>query len=341
MNSIDKETFRSVLLNWFQKNARDLPWRKEPTIYKTIISEFMLQQTQVKTVLPYFERWMKRYPDMERLAKADISEVIVLWSGLGYYSRAKNLHSFAQQFIKEHPSSYKELLKYKGIGSYTAAAIASIAYKEAVAVVDGNVVRVLARLENHQDLFKSKDLAIQWAMPLAQSLVDPNYPGDFNEAMMEIGATVCSKQNPHCMSCPLHVFCKAYQAKAVEQCPRFLQPQYTSVEKKRLYISHNGNLLLELSKIGNYSLLELPELTKERQVLLPQLSHLFTGKRSIGTVTYTEKIYRIPKNISPVELLSQPSFKSCKYYEAKNLENLPLSGPHKRWIKKLIQQKLL
>ena len=189
--------FRKRLLRWFSHNARVLPWRENPSLYKTVVSEFMLQQTQVKTVVPYFNRWLERFPDFESLATADVHDVIKLWEGLGYYSRAKNLQFFAKKFINNPAQNFLDLLKFKGVGTYTAAAIASIAFHESVAVVDGNVVRVLARIFNLQTLFPNKDNAVKYVTPLANELIDGQHPGDFNEAMMELGALVCTKNNPH------------------------------------------------------------------------------------------------------------------------------------------------
>jgi A/G-specific DNA glycosylase len=326
--------FRKRLLRWFSQNARILPWREEPSLYKTVVSEFMLQQTQVKTVIPYFNRWLECFPDFESLSIADVRDVIKLWEGLGYYSRAKNLQLFAQKFIKNPAKNFLDLLKFKGVGAYTAAAIASIAFHENVAVVDGNVVRVLARIFNLRTLFPSKDNAVKCVTPLANELIDAQHPGDFNEAMMELGALVCTKNNPKCENCPLKDLCEAFQQGTVDKCPQFIQLERKKCLKKRLWWIKEGCLLLEPSRIGGANALwELPELTPERAACFVLDKLLFVGKRSIGTTTFTEEIYAasVP-NTEPMWL------KQCTYFPLKDVHKISLSGPHKRWIQALLKK---
>ena len=334
MDAKTQALFRKKLLSWFSQNARTLPWREEPSLYKTVVSEFMLQQTQVKTVLPYFNRWLAHFPDFKTLAEGDVRDVIKLWEGLGYYSRAKNLQLFAQNFIKNPAKNFKELLKFKGVGAYTAAAIASIAFRENVAVVDGNVIRVFARIFNLKTVFPSKDNAVKCITPLANELMDTRHPGDFNEAIMELGALVCTKSNPCCDSCPLQDLCEAFQHKTVAQCPQFVPLERKKCIKKRLWTIKNGCLLLERSSIGDANTLwELPELTPKREpgCILDKL--IFTGKRSIGTTTFTEKIYTI--SISNEE---QIALKQCTYFPLNDIHKLSLSGPYKRWIQTILKE---
>jgi A/G-specific adenine glycosylase len=217
-----KSKFRLSLLKWYQKNKRLLPWRRTRDPYAIWISEIMLQQTQVATVIPYFERFLKKFPTPSRLARAKEEEVLALWSGLGYYRRAKLLHrgvkKVQSQFKGRLPQDAEELIKIPGIGPYTAGAIASIAFGMPHPVVDGNVIRVLSRiflLKGH-----AKEIALQkraWA--LAEDLLDPKNPGDFNQAMMELGATTCRPWLPACERCPLQVFCGAYKKDRPEEYP--------------------------------------------------------------------------------------------------------------------------
>lgn len=332
-----KALFRERLLNWFSQNARSLPWREEPCLYKTVVSEFMLQQTQVKTVIPFFKRWLEHFPDFKTLAESNVHDVVKLWEGLGYYSRAKNLQLFAQNFIKNPAKNFSDLIKFKGVGPYTAAAIASIAFHENVAVVDGNVIRVLARIFNLQTLFPSKDNAINCITPLAHQLIDPQRPGDFNEAIMELGALVCTKNSPKCNHCPLKDLCSAFKQGTVDCCPQFVQPERKKSIKKRLWIVINDNLLLEPSLIGGTNTLwELPELTPEREDHLTLGKLIFTGKRSIGTTSFTEKIYA---TINPdTEKISSKVFEQCTYVPVKALHKISLSGPHKRWIQTILNK---
>ena len=195
------------LLAWFDAHKRDLPWRGVGDPYAVWISEVMLQQTRAGSVAPYYRRWMERFPDVGSLADADLEEVLRLWRGLGYYARARNAHRCARQvrdgYGGEFPSSVDRLKALPGIGPYTAAAVASIAFGKAVPAVDGNVRRVVARLFDLPDppLAKVRDLAAE--------LMDTARPGDFNEAMMELGATVCTPRSPSCGACPLAASCRA------------------------------------------------------------------------------------------------------------------------------------
>jgi A/G-specific adenine glycosylase len=214
-------SFQRTLLAWFDRNRRDLPWRRTRDPYRIWISEVMLQQTQVTTVIPYYERFLKRFPNVARLAQADLPEVLSLWSGLGYYARARGLHRAAGEIVQRGgvlPSTARELRELPGFGAYTAGAVASIAFGESVPVVDGNVARVLARYaairEHPQSTAGKKRL---W--DVAGSLVPTKRPGDFNQALMELGALVCVPRNPICLLCPLFSPCAARKKGLVEILP--------------------------------------------------------------------------------------------------------------------------
>ncbi len=204
---------RRALLLWFETHQRPTPWRENPDPYRVWVSEVMLQQTQTATVIPYFERFIARFPTVQALADAPLEEVLRYWEGLGYYSRARNLHRAAQLIAQnggQLPSTPDRLRELPGVGAYTAGAIASIAFQQPAPVVDGNVIRVLARL-----LWLKGDLkthaALQRLWQLAEQLVDPERPGDFNQAMMELGSTVCVPLQPRCSECPVSHLCEAYQ----------------------------------------------------------------------------------------------------------------------------------
>ncbi len=209
---LKRTEIQKTLLRWFAAHGRDLPWRKTRDPYAIWVSEIMLQQTQVRTVVPYYERFLKRFPTVESLARAQLDTILKLWEGLGYYSRARNLHRAAGEIVERFdghfPRTAAELLTLPGIGRYTAGAIASNAFDERAPIVDGNIERVLCRLFRiHGD---SKDSAIQktlWA--IADDLVPANKPGLFNQALMEIGAEVCTPRNPQCGDCPLDRACQA------------------------------------------------------------------------------------------------------------------------------------
>jgi len=227
---------QNALLKWFRANARDLPWRKNRTPYAVWVSEIMLQQTQVATVVPYFNRFMKRFPTVEKLAHAKQDTVLKHWEGLGYYSRGRNLHKAAKLIVSDCggqlPDTVEELQEIPGIGRYTAGAVASIAFNKPAPILDGNVIRVLCRLfcidTNPKDDTTKKQL---WQ--LAETLVHTKHPGDFNEAMMELGAMVCTPQNPSCPICPLRNYCQANKTGRQNELP-FKQkqaplPHYTIV----------------------------------------------------------------------------------------------------------------
>src|SRR5579884_1068160 len=210
--------FRKQLLAWFARHKRDLPWRRTRNPYHVWLSEIMLQQTRVAAVVPYYQR----FPDVQTLARAPEQEVLRLWAGLGYYSRARNLQKAARQIAAEHggqfPRTREEALALAGIGNYTAAAILSIAYGEKLAVLDGNVARVLARLGAIRgDLRK----AGRWSnlQKAAGALLDPATPGDWNQAMMELGATVCTPRAPRCLLCPVGEFCEGRKLGLAEALP--------------------------------------------------------------------------------------------------------------------------
>jgi A/G-specific adenine glycosylase len=211
-----------ALLAWYAQHRRELPWRQSLDPYAVWVSEMMLQQTQVATVIPYFERWMRRFPDVAALARAAESDVLHAWQGLGYYSRARNLQRAAARMVAEHagrvPERVPELLALPGIGPYSAGAISSIAYGHREPLVDGNVIRVLARLfalrgDPNRAPLKSK----LW--DLARSLVPSAAPGDFNQALMELGATLCTPRSPRCGTCPLAAHCQGLRAGLVEILP--------------------------------------------------------------------------------------------------------------------------
>ena len=198
--------FRRRLLSWYDSNRRDLPWRGSQDPYRIWISEVMLQQTRVAAVLAYYQRFLERFPDVAMLAAARPEAVLAAWSGLGYYRRARSLHQAAKIMVEKHgghlPRSLAELRDLPGFGPYTAAAVASIAFGEPVAVVDGNVERVLARL------FAWRQIKRDSAWPAARHLLAAERPGDFNQAMMELGATVCLPAQPQCAICPVFRWCR-------------------------------------------------------------------------------------------------------------------------------------
>lgn len=215
------------LIDWFQKYQRDLPWRRGYDPYQVWISEIMLQQTQVATALPYFERWMQRFPTLRDLAEASEDEVLKHWEGLGYYSRARNLRKAAQQ-VRELPSEKAALLALPGIGPYTAGAILSIAFNQDEPLVDGNVIRVLSRLTK-DEADSRKDTQRFWTQ--AGAVLPTGQARDFNQGLMELGALICTPQSPKCEQCPLESSCEARKAGVQNQLPnRGVAPAKESIQ---------------------------------------------------------------------------------------------------------------
>lgn len=208
---------RRALLAHYDAVRRDLPWRGEEDPYRVWVSEVMLQQTRVDTVIPYYRRWLERFPDVEALAAAEEDDVLLAWQGLGYYRRARGLHAGARVVRERHggtvPSDLAALRALPGVGAYTAGAVASIAFGRVVGAVDGNVRRVLARLADRPRPTPG------WLSAAAQALVDPERPGDWNQALMELGATVCAPRRPRCGACPLSAWCAARAAGTEEARP--------------------------------------------------------------------------------------------------------------------------
>ena len=238
IKGVSKANLSSAIVKHYKKHKRDLPWRQNQDPYRIWVSEIMLQQTQVKTVIPYFNRWVKRFPTVESLAKAKIETVLSFWTGLGYYRRCRFLHEGAQQTVNEHngkiPDTPERLQKIKGIGKYTAGAISSIAFGLPAPIVDGNVERLLSRVFRIEHDVKSKEgQTLLWQ--LAQWLIPPKSASDFNQGMMELGATVCKPKNPDCQRCPLQAYCRAKKHGDIDSFPIKAKRIGTKEKKKIPY----------------------------------------------------------------------------------------------------------
>ncbi len=331
----DFSNFRHSLLAWFKNHGRDLPWRSQPSLYRTVISEYMLQQTQVSTVLPYFERWMKRFPDFEILAEADESDVIKVWEGLGYYSRARNLLKLAKSIQSEGiPRSYRDWLERPGIGPYTAAAISSIAQGEVQPVIDGNVIRVLCRINNDDRPVASATEARRRLLPIASELIDPQAPGIFNEAIMELGATICRKNRPACLLCPVRSHCEASLSGNESNIPVITRKGARQRSTFRLWLVREDALLIHVhpqtaSRLAGIA--ELPELPGK-----PETGRmLMQRKRGISSEVITESIYALDE--------TDPLAKHCirqdstSWVPLDSLDSLSISAPHRRWIRMLVK----
>ncbi len=245
--------FSKTLIQWYLQNDRDLPWRKTKNPYFIWLSEIILQQTRVAQGMPYYLTFVREFPTIFDLAEASETEVLKLWQGLGYYSRARNLHFAAKQVVNEFggtfPDSYDTILQLKGVGDYTASAISSICFHEPHAVVDGNVYRVLARYFNINTPINSTK-GIKEFKALAQELIDINQPGTFNQAIMEFGALHCRPQNPFCNDCPLSNSCLALKHNTIKERP--VKEKKLKIKKRYfnylVLIDGNGNTILRKRK---------------------------------------------------------------------------------------------
>ncbi|MBL8176581.1 MAG: A/G-specific adenine glycosylase [Bryobacterales bacterium] len=302
--------FRNALLTWYRRAKRDLPWRRTGDAYSIWISEIMLQQTRVVAVIPYYERFLNAFPGFASLAQAPEEKLLQLWAGLGYYSRARNLQKAARQMVELGgiPRDYNALRQLAGIGDYTAAAIASIAFDLPHAVLDGNVLRVLARLNN--DPSDIADSATRKRMQgAAQNLLDPKHPGEFNQAMMELGATVCLPRKPQCGACPVRTSCAARLAGRENELPVKLRKMSTVRVDRTLLLVRNGDRVLawrrgeESSQLRGFWELPEPEHLPEAQIVtrVGEFRHSITNHVYRFEVAEA-RIFRKPKSFQYVSL---------------------------------------
>ena len=288
---------RSELLAWYERSRRDLPWRRTQDSYAIWVSEIMLQQTRVAVVIERWKAFLERFPTVQKLAEADEQDVLALWSGLGYYRRARMLHRAAKLLVAEHagemPATSGELRKLPGIGSYTAAAIASIAHGEAIAVVDGNVERVLSRIRGWESHDAVGEAAVRRKVEeLAASLVDPRSPGDFNQSMMELGATVCTPRNPQCLVCPWAGECKTL---GEHRTPK--RAAMTNREMACALVVREGaggaEILLERRADTNTVMPGMWQLPALNAQSVPDRGEVMTARHAIMQVNYTVRVYAV------------------------------------------------
>jgi A/G-specific adenine glycosylase len=301
----------------------------------------MCQQTQISTVIPYFERWMISFPDFQSLAAASEKTILKHWEGLGYYRRAQHLHALAKSLLEiPPPRTAQGWAKLPGIGPYTAAAIASIACGRAVACVDGNVVRILSRIVGEEREFKSSTEAARHFTSLANALMEDDNPGTHNQAMMELGATVCLRKRPLCTICPVRGQCRAGTEGFADELPRIRRVKTVSQTLNRIWIIRRGRILLHRRPDSSNRLANLHELpTVDQTGLKPKKlinGRSITRKRSITRYRITEIIY-FPKSLSEKQR-SKAKKNNCKWIPLKQLDKVTLSGPHRKWVREILKQ---
>lgn len=348
--------FGEVIISWYNKNKRDLPWRGIKDPYKIWLSEIILQQTRVEQGLPYYLKFISAFPTVFDLAKASEDKVLKLWQGLGYYSRARNMLKTAKIIVNEHkgifPSSYQEIIKLKGIGAYTASAIASFAFNIPVAVVDGNVFRLLSRYFGIDSPIDST-IGKKEFQALALELLNKHKPDIFNQAIMEFGSKQCKPVKPDCENCPLLLNCVAYKLKIIENLP--VKSKGLKVKKRYfnyLFVKYpsdaKGSYKLLLHKRGGNDiwkgLYELPLIETDKQTTIKQLMKEKDWKRII--VDNSPKIISVTDNVIH-KLSHQTIFTTFYEIELKNVKMVPegfisVNGKeyHKYGVPRLIENYL-
>jgi len=318
----DRGRFRRALLGWYDKNRRDLPWRRTRDPYAIWLSEIMLQQTRVAAVLDHYRIFLERFPNVKALAAASEDAVLAAWSGLGYYRRARMLHQCAREIVEQHGGHFPEnsaaLQKLPGIGRYTAAAVASIAFAEPIAVVDGNVERVLQRVTG-------RNLTVRQCWERAEGVLSKARPGDFNQAMMELGATVCLPGEPRCLACPIRRWCVTQG-----ELPR--AKVATRQNKREIWCAlerRDGQVRL-VKRPSDASLMagmwELPQWS-ERPRGSVRGAHWRTFRHSITVTDYTVHVLRDGSH------KSNPPSARGKWVAIEKIPQLPLTGLTRKVLK--------
>jgi len=337
-----RSAFRRALHAWYRRHHRRLPWRETPSLYGTVLSEFMLQQTQVATALPYFERWRRELPGFAALAAASEERVLKLWEGLGYYSRARNLHRLARELAARPapPRTPEEWRELPGVGPYTAAAITSLAFGAPAACVDGNVVRVLARLTADGTPFRDNAAAVRHFTPAAQTLLPRSDPGQHNQAMMELGALICRPRQPRCPDCPVRRFCAGVRRGDPEAYPRLPARKSEARAVLRVWSEHRGRLLLHRAATDARRLAALHELPTPGDLGLPAATvaaapRLARHARSITRHRITESIHQVALTAGDRRRLARRA--GLHWVPLARLGHLALSGPHRRWVDAILR----
>jgi A/G-specific adenine glycosylase len=311
--------FRATLLDWFARHKRDLPWRRTRDPYAIWISEIMLQQTRVAAVVPYYERFLARFPDYGALARAAEAELLAQWAGLGYYYRARNMQKAARLMVENgcFPSNYGEIRQLPGVGDYTAAAIASIAFDLPNAVLDGNVLRVLSRVFDDATNIASTAGRRRFS-ELANELLDRAAPGEFNQALMELGATICLPENPQCLVCPVAELCRARANGTQSQLPVKIVARRNVQEQRTVFWIEQAGKLLLWQRAADSRLMpgfwELPEAA--------QLEGLANG-RKLGSFRHTITFHNYRFEV--MEASAPEDAGGCEWVPLEELSRLPLS----------------
>ncbi|MEO6182237.1 MAG: A/G-specific adenine glycosylase, partial [Verrucomicrobiota bacterium] len=347
-----------ALLKWFSENARDLPWRRTRDPYSIWISEIMLQQTQVKTVIPYWEHWLREIPTIKDLAKAKPEKVLKLWEGLGYYSRARNLQNAAQIILAKHvgefPETFAEILALPGIGRYTAGAICSIAFNQSKPILDGNVIRVLTRVFGISGNPREKTTNTQlWSLAdqlvsIAKLKTQNSKPSCsfLNQSLMELGALICTPHQPNCPGCPLQKICVAHRENRVDSLP-YLAKRVKPT--KRIFtafiVQKNNRFLVQQrpAKIVNGGLWEFPnvEITDGKNVQEIQPFEIALRRNPLCTIKHSITRYRITLSAFRATLRRKQPLPAGKWLRIVELDKLAITSAHRKILNYLVKNDLV
>jgi len=316
-----EQSIARALLAWYRRGHRDLPWRRTRDPFRIWVSEIMLQQTRAQAVIPYYERFLAHFRDVESLAAADEEQVLALWSGLGYYSRARNLRRGAIliRAAGGFPRDYAGLRQLPGVGDYTASAIASIAFGLPHAVLDGNVLRVVARIENDPSDIASP-VTRERFRGIAQEWLDRQHPGDFNQALMELGATVCVARNPLCLVCPLATYCRAREQATTAQLPvKRPKGEPVYLTGTLLVLRRRGRVLLRRIEAESRRMAGFWE--------LPTPEHLPRAgvAAAIGAFRHSITHHRYRFTVASVEKTPAAAGPSFRWFQPFEIHQIPLS----------------
>jgi A/G-specific adenine glycosylase len=319
--------FHRSLLQWFRRHGRDLPWRRTCDPYAILVSELMLQQTQVATVVPYYNQWLRRFPNFVSLARASENDVLHAWQGLGYYARARNLHATARavmdRYLGRFPRSVEQMQQLPGIGKYTAHAVASFAFDQPVPIVETNTARVLTRLFDFRESIDSHR-GRQTLWQHAARLVPNSNASIYNSALIDLGALVCVARQPKCGICPVKKFCHAKNPQTLPV--RKSRPQTKRLIEKRVFAVRRGKILLEQSS-GRW----------RGMWILPPLQRRSANQRPVYRSIFSFTNHRVTLNVyaRPRQKIGKPA---QRWLRIDSLESIPISSPHRRAVRDLLSK---
>jgi len=326
----DARAFRRSLLQWFRRHGRDLPWRCTRDPYAILVSELMLQQTQVSTVIAYYNEWLRRFPDFASLARASENDVLYAWQGLGYYARARNLHATARILMDRQlgrfPRSVEQMQQLPGIGRYTAHAVASFAFDQSVPIVESNTARVLTRLFDFRESIDS-DRGRQTLWQHAARLVPKSNSSIYNSALIDLGALVCVARQPKCGICPVEQFCRAKNPQILPV--RKSRPRTKRLIEQHAFVVRQGKILLEQSSTRWRSMWILPRLQRELAHQRPVYKSIFPFTDHRVTLSVYER--HREKIRKPLQ----------SWVRIDSLDSIPMPSPHRKALRHLFTERVI